>query len=98
MLTSVSFQTSGVLQVFFYRMQEFPEIQAKAQAELDAVVGRDRLPSFDDRANLPYINALCKELLRFNPPVPGGAFESQQAGAALLISVNCRCPTSVYSG
>jgi len=57
-------------------MQEYPEIQAKAQAELDAVVGRDRLPSFDDRANLPYINALCKELLRFNPPVPGGASTS----------------------
>jgi hypothetical protein len=39
-----------------------PEIQAKAQAELDAVVGNHRLPGYDDREHLPYIDALCKEV------------------------------------
>ncbi len=39
-------------------MTLFPDIQAKAQAEIDAVVGNDRLPGFHDREHLPYINAL----------------------------------------
>lgn len=53
-------------------MQEHPDIQRRAQAELDGAVGKGRLPSFSDRTSLPYINALCKELLRDNPPAPGG--------------------------
>ena len=40
-------------------------MQARAQAELDSVVGRERLPSFDDRADLPYVSAVCKEVLRW---------------------------------
>lgn len=51
----------------------FPQVQRRAQAELDAVIGRDRLPSFDDRPSLPYIEALCKELLRWNMVTPTGA-------------------------
>lgn len=31
-----------------------PEMQERAQAEIDAVVGSDRLPNFDDRAQLPF--------------------------------------------
>ena len=51
-----------------------PDIQARAQAEIDSVVGADwrRLPSFEDRPNLPYINAIFLELLRWNPAVPLG--------------------------
>jgi cytochrome P450 len=49
-----------------------PDAQMKAQAELDAVVGPDRLPEFHDRDNLPYINALCKEILRWHPLLPLG--------------------------
>jgi cytochrome P450 len=49
-----------------------PEVQKKAQAELDAVVGPNRLPEFEDRNSLPYINALCKETLRWHPLVPLG--------------------------
>ncbi len=50
----------------------FPDIQARAQAELDAVVGTDRLPTFDDRKSLPYIEALMREVLRWHPPPPLG--------------------------
>lgn len=57
---------------FFLLMMQHPEVQRAAQEELDSVVGLDRLPSFDDRPNLPYINALVKELLRFAPVVPMG--------------------------
>jgi cytochrome P450 len=30
----------------------YPEVQTKVQQELDAVVGRDRLPTLDDRTRL----------------------------------------------
>ena len=49
-----------------------PDIQKKAQDELDSVIGRDRLPSFEDRARLPYVDAVCKEVLRWHPVVPAG--------------------------
>ncbi|KAF8444947.1 cytochrome P450 [Boletus edulis BED1] len=55
---------------FFLAMILFPEVQAKAQAELDAVVGSERLPTFNDRDSLPYINAICKEVLRWHPVAP----------------------------
>lgn len=45
-------------------MLAYPDVQAKAQKELDDVVGRDRLPSFDDQESLPYVDALIKELSR----------------------------------
>jgi hypothetical protein len=51
----------------------FPEAAAKAQNEIDAVVGSDGLPSFEDRPHLPYVNALVKELLRWNSVTPLGA-------------------------
>ena len=47
-----------------------PGMLKKAQDELDRVVGRDRLPEFSDRENLPYINAIVKEVIRWNPPLP----------------------------
>jgi cytochrome P450 len=53
-------------------MTLFPEVQKKAQAEIDAVVGNDRLPSFSDRSQLPYVEALVKEVLRWNVVAPLG--------------------------
>ena len=47
-----------------------PEIQKKAQAELDAVVGRNRLPDFDDQQNLVYVKSLMKEALRWQVVTP----------------------------
>lgn len=44
-----------------------PGILETAQAELDWVIGPDRLPVFDDIRNLPYLRALCKEVLRWRP-------------------------------
>jgi cytochrome P450 len=51
-------------------MALFPEVQLKAQLEIDMVVGRNQLPGFKDRENLPYINALAKEVLRWHPVAP----------------------------
>ncbi|KAJ7138329.1 cytochrome P450 [Mycena epipterygia] len=47
-----------------------PEVQKKAQAELDAIVGRERMPTFEDRSELPYIMAIVKESQRLSPVVP----------------------------
>ncbi|OBZ67621.1 O-methylsterigmatocystin oxidoreductase [Grifola frondosa] len=44
----------------------------KAQAELDAVVGPDRLPDFSDRDALPYVNAIALECFRWQPVLPLG--------------------------
>ncbi|EAU84017.2 cytochrome P450 [Coprinopsis cinerea okayama7 len=54
----------------FLALSLFPEVQAKAQAEIDAVIGGDRLPTFEDRRNLPYINAVVSEVLRWHAVVP----------------------------
>ena len=49
-----------------------PDIQRKAQKELDSVVGPDRLPKFSDRDALPYINAIVKECSRWHSVFPLG--------------------------
>jgi cytochrome P450 len=54
-------------------MLAYPETQARAHAELDAVVGRARLPTFADLTHLPYIRAMVKEALRWRPAAPLGA-------------------------
>ena len=53
-------------------MALYPEVQKKAQAEIDAVVGQNRLPDFHDRPSLPYINAVVKESMRWNLVLPFG--------------------------
>ena len=57
---------------FFLAMAKYPTVQAKAQAELDAVVGQDRLPDFTDRGSLLYLKAIISELMRWKPVVPLG--------------------------
>ncbi|KAF1979833.1 cytochrome P450 [Bimuria novae-zelandiae CBS 107.79] len=57
---------------FFLSMSIFPEVQRMAQEELDRVVGTRRLPTFGDREQLPYINALVMEALRWHPIAPMG--------------------------
>ncbi|KAF8799114.1 cytochrome P450 [Phlegmacium glaucopus] len=63
--------TVSATHTFFLAMVCFPEIQMKAQAELDRVVS-GRLPDFDDMEDLPYISALVKEVLRWQPVTPRG--------------------------
>ncbi|THU76425.1 cytochrome P450 [Dendrothele bispora CBS 962.96] len=47
-----------------------PDVQARAQRELDTVVGTSRLPDFGDRENLPYLEAILTESLRIYPVLP----------------------------
>jgi len=66
--TPVSAMTS-----FLLAMTMYPEIQKKCQAELDSVVGNDRLPTFSDRDSLPYLATMLKEVIRWGPTTPLGA-------------------------
>ncbi|KAJ4481259.1 cytochrome P450 [Lentinula aciculospora] len=62
--------TSVTIAYFLYAMSLHPEVQERAQRELDEVVGRSRTPSFDDMLQLPYVRAIIKEVLRWQPVTP----------------------------
>lgn len=57
---------------FFLLMTLYPHTQTRAQEEIDRVVGKSRLPNVRDKDDLPYIDALLKEVLRWAPPSPLG--------------------------
>ncbi|GJJ11877.1 hypothetical protein Clacol_006115 [Clathrus columnatus] len=56
--------TAKQMQWFILSMVIHPDIQARAQAQIDDIVGRERMLNFDDFDRLPYVQALIKELLR----------------------------------
>lgn len=56
------------MQWFAALIPAYPDIQKKAQEELDHVVGRDRLPGIEDEQYLPYCHAIVKEVERFHNP------------------------------
>lgn len=60
------------LTAFTAAMILFPEVQQKAQDEIDSVVGAERLPTFADRESLPYLDALVMEASRWWPIAPMG--------------------------
>lgn len=57
---------------FFLAMTLNLDIARKVQHELDFVTGRDRLPTFEDRPRLPFVDAVCREVLRWQPVTPLG--------------------------
>ncbi|KAJ4467123.1 cytochrome P450 [Lentinula edodes] len=70
-ISAASLDTTTVtISYFLYAMSIYPNVQARAQRELDEVVGRSRMPTFDDMTQLPYIRAIVKEVLRWQPVTP----------------------------
>ncbi|KAH7012853.1 cytochrome P450 [Ilyonectria destructans] len=65
--------TSNTLAGLIKAMMLFPDVQRKAQQEIDSVVGTERIPSIDDFENLPYIRQTVKEALRWLPTSISGA-------------------------
>ena len=63
-------KSHSVLMMFFLMMVLNPAVQEKAQAQIDAVVGKHRLPTMEDRPLLPLLDAILWETLRCNPIVP----------------------------
>ncbi|OAX33109.1 cytochrome P450 [Rhizopogon vinicolor AM-OR11-026] len=70
--TALKNSATTAIMVFVLAMVLHPDAQERAQAEIDSVVGKDRLPAFEDRESLPYVAALMHETLRWQPVVPLG--------------------------
>ncbi|KAJ7628753.1 cytochrome P450 [Roridomyces roridus] len=64
--------TVAAISSFFLAMALFPEVQSAAQAEIDRVIPTGRLPELADRPNLPYVECVMRETLRWNPTGPLG--------------------------
>lgn len=75
--------TGSTLRTFFLAMSMYPEVQKRAQKEIDEMIGRSRLPRLEDRPNLPYTNAVIKESLRWLPSVPLGIPHAAQEDGEL---------------
>ncbi|KAH7326925.1 cytochrome P450 [Rhizoctonia solani] len=60
------------LEVFILAMLLFPNVQRKAQEEIDYVIGLDRLPEMNDLKSLPYLGNLVQEVLRWQIVFPLG--------------------------
>jgi cytochrome P450 len=65
-------QTVSAIYSVFLAMVLYPEVQRKAQEEIDRVIGNDRLPTVVDRESLPYVDALSKEVMRWHVVGPMG--------------------------
>ncbi|XP_006756031.1 PREDICTED: cytochrome P450 1B1, partial [Myotis davidii] len=75
---------STALQWLLILFTRYPDMQARVQAELDEVVGRDRLPCLDDQPKLPYIMAFLYEAMRFSSLVPITIPHATTANASVL--------------
>ncbi|KAF7346383.1 O-methylsterigmatocystin oxidoreductase [Mycena sanguinolenta] len=63
---------AAALASFVLAMAVHPEIQKKAQTEIDTIIGTHRLPEFEDRPSLPFVEALYREVMRWKPATPLG--------------------------
>lgn len=63
-------QSISTLLSFFLLLMKHPEAQARAQQEIDEVIGCERLPDYSDRGKLPFVNSIMKEVIRCCPPIP----------------------------
>ena len=98
LLEAGSDTTAAILYGFILAVIIWPEVQKKIQAEIDHVVGTDRLPTIDDYNHLPYVRCCIKEALRWMPTVilgvPHAALQEDQykgyripAGATVINNV-----------
>lgn len=98
LLEAGSDTTSAILVGFVQAMLVSPEVQRRAQAEVDREVGAARLPTMEDAPNLPYLRAIVKECIRWMPTTIMGPLHCVTqndaymgfripAGAAVLINV-----------
>ncbi|KAF7941471.1 hypothetical protein EAE99_001108 [Botrytis elliptica] len=68
--------TTTAFEIAILAMLHYPECLQKAKAEIDAVVGKDRMPTFEDQQSLPYLGAFIRETLRWRLVTPTGIAHS----------------------
>ncbi|KAI0205339.1 cytochrome P450 oxidoreductase [Astrocystis sublimbata] len=80
--------SSSLIIAILWAMIQFPEVQSRAQAEIDAIFGEDASPTWNDFSRLPYINMIIKESHRWRPVTPLGVphavAEDDQIGHYLI--------------
>ena len=70
MMEGASDTTSSIIIAAIQAWVKWPEVQKKAQVEIDSVIDEDRSPTWEDYNNLPYVAATVKEAMRWRPVVP----------------------------
>lgn len=73
--------------MFFMAMVLYPDVQKKAQKELDTVIGDARLPSLGDQDQLQYIGRIVQETLRWAPVTPLGEHAPARPLMSLCINL-----------
>ncbi|KAI1456408.1 cytochrome P450 [Annulohypoxylon moriforme] len=61
---------STAIEIAILAILHYPEAYAKVNEEMDRVVGRDRMPTFADQQDLPYLDAFIKETMRWRLVTP----------------------------
>lgn len=69
--------TFSTLETFVLAMVLYPQVQAKAQKEIDMKTGGVRNPDFGDWESIPIIERIVSETLRFHPPLPNGNVDTE---------------------
>ncbi|CAE7069787.1 unnamed protein product [Rhizoctonia solani] len=64
--------THASLMCFVLAMIQHPEVQTRAQEEIDRVTNSERLPNVTDKDLMPYVQCIVQEVLRWQPPLPLG--------------------------
>jgi cytochrome P450 len=91
-------QTAASLSAFMLAMRLYPNVMKKGQVEIDSVVGRDRLPTFEDWDNLPYIRAIVKEVLRWRPVAPLGVpRRTTKVSSSVSVSLLTSCMKRIWT-
>ena len=81
---------------FVLAMTLYPDVQRKAQAEIDQIVGNSRLPDFSDDGVLPYVLAIVKETLRWHPVTPLGMISCMAGKISPVTGLIYSYPTQGY--
>ena len=71
-----------------------PEAQKRAQEEIDRVIGSTRLPNYADRPNMPFVDGVMREVLRWHAPVAIGT-KSPRPGYDSVAEASHVCGCSV---
>jgi hypothetical protein len=79
-------QTVSAILSFFLAMTLYPQVQKRAQDELDTLLAPGLMPTFEDRPRLPYIEAVTREVMRWHPVAPEGE-QSQRSVISASVSL-----------